>query len=60
MTTDRQIDYVLKKYIIPNKKFDVNEIKTVEELNATTKGFDKFLALSQEQQFELLKKYTGE
>ncbi|PFM73603.1 hypothetical protein [Bacillus cereus] len=50
---DRQLKYVLKKYIIPNKAFDFNEIRTQEELNDVQEGLKKYHNLSEDEHVEL-------
>ncbi|MDQ7860325.1 hypothetical protein RCO48_02415 [Peribacillus frigoritolerans] len=50
---DKQLIYVVNNYIIPQKKFDFNEIKTKEELKDVTEGFEKFNQLSEEEIDEL-------
>ncbi|WP_257207772.1 hypothetical protein [Bacillus toyonensis] len=45
--------YVLGKYIIPQKEFDFNEIRTKEELNDVQKGLEKFGKPSDEELREL-------
>ncbi|QIW22423.1 hypothetical protein [Bacillus thuringiensis] len=50
---DRQLKYVLAKYIIPDKGFDPNDIRTQEELTDIQEGFDKFFALSEDEKIEL-------
>ncbi|MDZ4627059.1 hypothetical protein [Bacillus cereus] len=50
---DRQLKYVLKKYIIPEKKFDFDEIRTQEELNDILEGFNKLKNLSEDEYNEL-------
>ncbi|WP_236702433.1 MULTISPECIES: hypothetical protein [Bacillaceae] len=51
---DRQLRYVVDKYIIPNKKFDFNDIKSRDELNDLTEGFKKFNKLTSQEKTELL------
>ncbi|MGE7875212.1 hypothetical protein [Bacillus paramycoides] len=46
---DRQLKYVLKKYIISNKRFDPTEIRTQEELE----GLKKCHNLSEDEHMEL-------
>ncbi|MGG5740463.1 hypothetical protein [Bacillus cereus group sp. IBL03679] len=50
---DRQLKYVLEKYIIPNKGFDPNEIRTQEELNDVQEGLKKYHNLSEDEHIEL-------
>lgn len=50
---DRQLKYVLKKYIIPNKGFDPNDFRTQEELNDAQEGLKKYLNLSEDEHMEL-------
>ncbi|PEM69305.1 GIY-YIG nuclease family protein [Bacillus pseudomycoides] len=50
---DRQLKYVLRKYIIPEKEFDFDEIRTQEELNDVKEGFEKFNKLSDKELTEL-------
>jgi len=50
---DRQLKYVLKKYIISGKDFDQNDIRTQEEITDIQEGFDKFHKLSEEELNEL-------
>ncbi|PEO16813.1 hypothetical protein [Bacillus wiedmannii] len=50
---DRQLKYVLAKYILPGNEFDFKEIKTQEELNDALEGLNKFNALSEDEQKEL-------
>ncbi|MBF7147103.1 hypothetical protein [Bacillus toyonensis] len=50
---DRQLKYVLKKYIIPNKGFDPDDIRTPEELNDVQEGLKKYLNLSEDEHMEL-------
>ncbi|EJQ43677.1 hypothetical protein IEQ_05005 [Bacillus cereus BAG6X1-2] len=50
---DRQLKYVLKKYIISGKDFDPNNIRTQEEITDIQEGFDKFHKLSEEELNEL-------
>ncbi|MBG9713146.1 MULTISPECIES: hypothetical protein [Bacillus cereus group] len=50
---DRQLKYVLKKYIIPNKGFDPTEIRTQEELNDVQEGLKKYHNLSEDEHMEL-------
>ncbi|ONG61247.1 excinuclease ABC subunit C [Bacillus cereus] len=50
---DRQLKYVLGKYIIPEKEFDFDEIRTQEELNDVKEGFEKFNKLSEKELTEL-------
>ncbi|WP_144499237.1 hypothetical protein [Bacillus sp. FDAARGOS_235] len=50
---DRQLKYVLKKYIIPNKGFDPDDIRTQEELNDVQEGLKKYLNLSEDEHMEL-------
>ncbi|MEK4660137.1 MULTISPECIES: excinuclease ABC subunit C [Bacillus] len=50
---DRQLKYVIGKYIIPEKKIDFNEIRTQEELNDVQEGFEKFNKLSDKELTEL-------
>jgi hypothetical protein len=50
---DRQLKYVLKNHILPEKKFDFNEFRTQEEFNDFQEGLNKFNALSKDEQKEL-------
>lgn len=50
---NRQLKYVLAKYIIPGKNFDPNEIRTQEELNDAQEGLAKFHKLSEEELTEI-------
>jgi len=50
---DQQLMYVIKNYIIPEKEFDFNEIKTQEEFNDIQEGFKKLNKLSKEEKSEL-------
>jgi hypothetical protein len=50
---DKQLKYVIDKYIIPGKKIDFNEIKTREELEDIEEGLKKFNKLSEEEAAEL-------
>ncbi|MEH7149302.1 hypothetical protein V7095_02430 [Bacillus thuringiensis] len=50
---DRQLKYVLKKYIIPNKGFDPTEIRTQEEFNDIQEGLKKYHNLSEDEHMEL-------
>lgn len=50
---DKQLKYVIDKYIIPGKEFDFNEIKTQEELEDIEEGLKKFNKLSEEEVAEL-------
>ncbi|HHT7155579.1 hypothetical protein P4V74_24900 [Bacillus thuringiensis] len=50
---DRQLKYVLEKYIIPNKGFDPTEIRTQEELNDVQEGLKKYHNLSEDEHMEL-------
>lgn len=50
---DEQIIYVIKNYIIPEKEFDFNEIKTQKEFNDIEDGFKKLNKLSEEETSEL-------
>lgn len=50
---DRQLKYVLDKYIIPNKELDFNEIRTQEELDDIQEGLKKYHSLSEEEHMEL-------
>ncbi|MEM5663834.1 hypothetical protein AAHB94_08485 [Bacillus toyonensis] len=50
---DRQLKYVLAKYIIPNKGLDFNEIRTQEEFNDIQEGLKKYHNLSEEEHMEL-------
>ncbi|SCM13194.1 hypothetical protein [Bacillus wiedmannii] len=50
---DRQLKYVLKNHILPEKKFDFNEFRTQEEFNNFQEGLNKFNALSEDEQKEL-------
>lgn len=50
---DRQLKYVLKNYIIPQKDIDFGEIKSQEELNDIDEGMKKYLNLSEEEHMEL-------
>ncbi|MED3538255.1 hypothetical protein ABEX53_17145 [Bacillus toyonensis] len=50
---DRQLKYVLKKYIIPNKGFDPDDIRTQEELQDVQEGLKKYLNLSEDEHMEL-------
>ncbi|WPU78000.1 excinuclease ABC subunit C (plasmid) [Bacillus sp. RA(2023)] len=50
---DRQLKYVLKKYIIPKKEIDFDEIRTQEEWNDAKEGFEKFNKLSDKDLTEL-------
>lgn len=40
---DRQLKYVLAKYIIPNKGLDFNEIRTQEEFNDIQEGLKNII-----------------
>ncbi|AXO97179.1 hypothetical protein [Bacillus anthracis] len=50
---DRQLKYVLKKYIIPNKEFDFDEIRTREEFDDIQEGLKKYHNLSEDEHMEL-------
>ncbi|PEJ20492.1 hypothetical protein CN675_08810 [Bacillus toyonensis] len=50
---DRQLKYVLKNHILPEKKFDFNEFRTQEEFNDFQEGLNKFNALSEDEKTEL-------
>lgn len=50
---DRQLKYVLDKYIIPNKAFDPSEIRTQEELKDVQEGLEKYHNLSEDEHMEL-------
>lgn len=50
---DRQLKYVLKNYILPEKKFDFDEFRTQEEFNDYQEGLKKYLNLSEEEHMEL-------
>ncbi|PEW66953.1 hypothetical protein CN448_18660 [Bacillus cereus] len=50
---DRQLKYVLKNHILPEKKFDFNEFRTQEEYNDFQEGLNKFSALSEDEKKEL-------
>lgn len=51
---DKQLKYVIDKYIIPEKEFDFNEIKTQKELDDIEEGFEKFNKLTEEEVAEIL------
>ncbi|MDI6677451.1 hypothetical protein [Bacillus wiedmannii] len=50
---DPQLKYVLKKYIIPNKKFDPSDLKSQEDVDNIQEGLKKYLNLSEEEHMEL-------
>lgn len=50
---DRQLKYVLEKYIIPNKGFDPTEIRSQEELSDIQEGLKKYHNLSEDEHMEL-------
>ncbi|OMH30715.1 MULTISPECIES: hypothetical protein [Bacillus cereus group] len=50
---DRQLKYVLNKYIIPNQVFGLNDIRTPEELNDIQEGLEKYRNLSEDEHMEL-------
>ncbi|MCC2453340.1 hypothetical protein [Bacillus cereus] len=51
---DRQLKYYITKYLIPNKDFDFDEIRTQEELTDIQEGLKKFKELSQQELREIL------
>lgn len=50
---DRQLKYVLSKYIIPNKGLDFDEIRTQEEWDDIQEGLKKYHNLSEDEHMEL-------
>ncbi|MCU4767787.1 hypothetical protein [Bacillus toyonensis] len=51
---DRQLKYYIAKYIIPNKEFDFDDIRSQEELTDIQEGLKKFSELSKEELREIL------